>query len=107
MFYCNNEMGKKFAVLDVLFASREENIYTIKKAEREKMKELIKDNDSYEKLIEFLEMATDDKDIKERLKNSLDSYIDGIHIVGAYENEKSYKTGFSDAINLIIECIEN
>ena len=30
----------------------------------------------------------------EKVKNSLDSYIDKINIIGAYENEKFYKIRF-------------
>lgn len=92
MFNDNNEKQEEnFTVLNVLFASREENLCAITKEDRKKINELIKDNDKYEKVIQFLDDATNNNGIKEKIKNSLESYIDGINIVSAYENEKFYK----------------
>ena len=85
---CNNE---KSTVLNVLFASREENICVITKEDKKRIKELIKDNDKYEKVLEFLDDATNDNVTKDKIKNSLESYIDGMNIVSAYENQKFYK----------------
>lgn len=68
---CNNE---KNTILNVLFTSREENICVITKEDRKKIKELIKDNDKYEKVLEFLDDATSDNVIKDKIKNSLESY---------------------------------
>ena len=53
--------------------------------------ELIKDNDSYQMLIGFLDEAIKDNKAKDIVKNSLESYIDSINVVGVYENEKFYK----------------
>lgn len=85
---CNNENN---TILNVLFASREENICVITKEDKKKIKELIKDNDRYEKVLEFLDNATNDTITKDKIRNSLESYIDSINVVGAYENEKFYK----------------
>lgn len=64
----------KSNVLDELFECREENVCAITKYDREKIDELTKDNKA-----------------KDTVKNSLESYIDSINIVGVYENEKFYK----------------
>lgn len=85
---CNNE---KNTILNVLFTSREENICVITKEDRKKIKELIKDNDKYEKVLEFLDDATSDNVIKDKIKNSLESYIGGMNIISAYENQKFYE----------------
>ncbi len=85
---CNSE---KNTILNVLFMSREENICVITKKDKKKIKELIKDNDKYEKVLEFLDDATNDNLTKDKIKNSLESYIDGINIVSAYENQKFYE----------------
>lgn len=85
---CND---KKDTILGVLFASREENICVITKEDKKKIKDLIKDNDKYEKVLEFLDDITNDNLAKDKLKNSLESYIDGMNIVSAYENEKFYE----------------
>ena len=42
-------------------------------------------------LIGFLDEAIKDNKAKDIVKNSLESYIDSINVVGAYENEKFYK----------------
>lgn len=85
---CNNENN---TILNVLFASREENICVITKEDRKRIKELIKDNDKYEKVLEFLDDATNDTITKDKIRNSLESYIDGMNIVSAYENQKFYE----------------
>lgn len=85
---CNNENN---TILNVLFASREENICVITKEDKKKIKELIKDNDRYEKVLEFLENVTNDTITKDKIRNSLESYIDGMNIVSAYENQKFYE----------------
>lgn len=85
---CNNENN---TILNVLFASREENICLITKEDKKKIRELTKDNDRYEKVLEFLDDATNDSITKDKIRNSLESYIDGMNIVSAYENQKFYE----------------
>lgn len=63
----------------------------ITKEDKKKIKELIKDNDRYEKVLEFLDNATNDTITKDKIRNSLESYIDGMNIVSAYENQKFYE----------------
>ena len=82
---CNNENN---AILNVLFESREENICVITKEDKKNIKELIKDNDKYEKVLEILDDITNDNVTKDKIKNSLESYIDGMNIISAYENQK-------------------
>ena len=85
---CNN---KNNAILNVLFESREENICVITKEDKKNIKELIKDNDKYEKVLEILDDITNDNVTKDKIKNSLESYIDGMNIISAYENQKFYE----------------
>ncbi len=47
-------------ILNVLFESREENICVITKEDKKNIKELIKDNDKYEKVLEILDDITND-----------------------------------------------
>ena len=86
-----NENKKEKSILDQLFECREENLCAITKYDREKINDLIKDNDNYQKLMNFLDETINDNNAKDKVKNSLESYIDAINIVGAYENEKFYK----------------
>lgn len=82
------------SVLTTLFESREENLYSLNKEDKEKIKNLTKNNDSYEKLFGLLEDLSNTPQNLEKVRNSLDSYIDKINIIGAYENEKFYKIRF-------------
>ena len=88
MSECNNENN---TILNVLFESREENICVITKEDKKNIKELIKDNDKYEKVLEILDDITNDNVTKDKIKNSLESYIDGMNIISAYENQKFYE----------------
>lgn len=92
-------------VLDNLFESRETNLYALTEEDKKRIKNLTKNNDSYEKLFNVIEELSSDTNKLEKVRDSLDSYIDKINIAGSYENEKFYKIGFSDAINLILECV--
>ncbi len=82
---------KKNEVLDLLFGSREKNLYFLNEKDKEKIKNLTKNNDSYEKLFGILEGLSNTLQNLEKVRNSLNSYIDKINITGVYENEKFYK----------------
>lgn len=95
----------KKEVLDNLFESRETNLYVLTEEDKKKIENLTQNNDTYEKLFNIIEELSSDTNKLEKVRDSLDSYIDRINIASSYENEKFYKIGFSDAINLILECI--
>lgn len=87
----SNENDNRESVLTTLFESREENLYVLNEKDKEKIKNLTKNNDNYEKLFGLLEDLLNSPNSIEKVRNSLDSYIDKINIIGAYENEKFYK----------------
>lgn len=87
----SEEKQKKETVLKTLFECREENLYALTEKDKEKMATLTKDNDSYEKLFSMIEKLPHTQADLESVRNSLDSYIDRINIIGAYENENFYK----------------
>lgn len=84
---CENEKG----VLDELFESREEELYSLTELDRQKIKRLTRNNDSYDKLFAIIKDLSNNSEKLEDVRNSLDSYIDKINIMGAYESEKVYK----------------
>ena len=86
-----NKNENKPSALNTLFESREENLYALTDKDKEKIKNLTKNNDNYEKLFSIIENLSPNTQNIETIKNSLDSYIDKINITGAYENEKFYK----------------
>ena len=99
-------MENEQSVLNQLFVSREENICAITERDKKRIKELTKNNDTYQMLLDKLEELSNDDIAKAKVKDSLESYIDKVNVIGSYENEKFYKIGFADAMNLILECIK-
>lgn len=85
----SEEKIKKESVLNTLFECREENLYAL--TDKERIATLTKDNDSYEKLFCIIENLPHTQEELDNVRNSLDSYIDRINIIGAYENENFYK----------------
>lgn len=97
---------KEESILNELFSSREEFICVITDYDKEKINDLVKENDTYEVLLNKIKkLSKDDKTIKQ-IKESLESYTDGIHAISSYENEKFYKIGFADAVKLFKECVK-
>lgn len=84
-------LNERQTVLDSLFESREENLCALTERDKQKIKMLTKNNDSYDKLFEIIKNISSDNEKIESVRNSLDNYIDKINIIGAYENEKFYK----------------
>ncbi len=99
-------MENEQSILNQLFVSKEENICAFNEYDKRRIKELTKDNDTYQMLLDKLEDLSDDDISKSKVKDSLESYIDKVNVIGSYENEKFYKIGFADAINLVFECIK-
>ncbi len=87
----SNENYNKGSVLTALFESRKENLYSLNEKDKEKIKNLTKNNDSYGKLFGILENLSNTPQNLEKVRNNLDSYIDKINIIGDYQNEKFYK----------------
>lgn len=83
--------NEKETVLNTLFECREDNLYTLNEKDKERIATLTKDNDSYEKLFNIIEKLPHSQEDLENVKNSLDSYIDRINIIGTYNNENFYK----------------
>ena len=92
-------------VLDELFKSREENLCVITESDKEKIKKLVTKNDTYKMLLDKIDELSDDEKAKQLVKDSLDSYIDRVNVIGSYENEKFYSIGFMDAVHSVFECM--
>ena len=99
-------MENEQSVLNQLFISKEENICALTEYDKKRIKELTKDNDTYQMLLDKLEDISTDDILKSKVRDSLESYIDKVNVIGSYENEKFYKIGFTDAMNLVFECIK-
>lgn len=99
-------MENEQSVLNQLFVSKEENICALTEYDKKRIKELTKDNDTYQMLLDKLEDISTDDISRSKVRDSIESYIDKVNVIGSYENEKFYKIGFADAMNLVFECIK-
>lgn len=93
------------SVLNDIFTMRESNYCIITGDDKKKLEEILKKNDTYNVLLDKIDKLSFDNKIKGEVKDSLDSYVDRVNVIGTYENSKLYKLGFSDAMNLILECM--
>lgn len=78
-------------VLNKLFECRKEALCALTESDKVKIKRLVTKNDTYTMLLEKIDKLSDDEKAKEKVKDSLDSYIDKVNVIGSYENEKFYK----------------
>ena len=90
-------------LLDKIFRAREEEIYEFKEEER---KLLSKKSQDYQKIYIAIENIPDSfVETINGIKTSIENYIETLNEIQGIENEKFYKTGFSDAVNLITKCL--
>jgi hypothetical protein len=93
-------------IIDKLYENREDELYVLKEKEKIELEKLLLERKNKNEELEiainnipecFTETIYD-------LKNKIEEKLEIEHNIDGYYNEKAYKTGFSDAINLIMEC---
>lgn len=103
----NKEELKSFqeeSIIDSWYNNRSEDLYILNDVDKKKIAEIIKGEDTYQIIANEISRFTN-KDDKERILGKIDKHCNKLVNIGGYENEKFYKVGFMDGINLIIECI--
>ena len=80
------EVEGKSSVLNDLFVSREENICALTEYDNKRIKELTKENDTYQMLLDKLEELSNDDISKSKVKDSLESYIDKVNVIYCYSS---------------------
>lgn len=75
-------LSEKESVLDDLFQTREEDLCALTDNDKKKIEKVTKNNDSYGKLFGLIENLSSSPQMLEKIRNSLDSYIDKINIIG-------------------------
>lgn len=93
-------MEKLESMLTEIFDARIDNIASVTKEEREQIKEMKNLVD----IEEFFPEATK-KEIQ-RIEEFADIVTENIACEMGFFNEKYYKTGFADAIKLVMECMK-
>ncbi len=104
----NNEELKSFqekSVVDSWYNNRAEDLYILNDVDKKKISEITKGEDTYQKIENEISKIAKEND-KERILEKIDKHCNKLVNIGGYENEKFYKVGFMDGINLIIECLE-
>lgn len=93
-------MEKLKSMLTEIFDARIDDIASVTKEEREKIKEMKQSVD----IEKFFENAT--KEEIQRIEEFADIVTENMATEMGFFNEKYYKNGFADAINLIMECMK-
>ena len=92
-------------LLNELFGTREDSIYNFTDNERKLLSKKSKD---YSNIYIAIDNIPDGfVETINGIKTSIENYIETLNEIQGIENEKFYKEGFSDAIQLILECINN
>lgn len=103
----NKEELKSFqeeSLIASQYNNRAEDLYILNDVDKKKIAEITKGEDTYQIIVDEISKLAN-KDDKEKILEKIDKHCNKLVNIGGYENEKFYKVGFIDGINLIIECI--
>ncbi len=90
-------------MIDKIFVQREEELYTLTSEER---KIILKKSKDYSKIYIAIENIPEAfTETIEGIKASIENYLETLNDLQGIENKKFYQEGFSDAINLLLNCI--
>ena len=89
------------SLIDSWYNNRSEDLYILNDVDKKKIAEITMGEDTYQKIAN--EISKEDN--KEIILEKVDKHCNKLVNIGGYENEKFYKVGFMDGINLIIECM--
>lgn len=95
---------QKESVIDAWFNARVEDLYTLNEIDKKKLEAMTKKEGRYQDIENEISRLIKENDRKRILKK-IDEYYSKLVNIGDYENEKFYKVGFMNGINLIIESI--
>lgn len=91
-------------IIDLLFESRMEAISIKNEEDKKRIFEITRGKDTYEEIKKKIEALLSESD-KEEILNSIDEHCNKLSIISGYENQKFYKAGFKDGINIIVESL--
>lgn len=92
------------SLIDSRYINRAEDLYILNDVDKKKITEITKGEDTYQIIVDEISKVAK-KDDKEKILEKIDKHCNKLVNIGGYENEKFYKVGFIDGINLIIESI--
>ena len=100
--FINNSM------LDLIYKEREDSLYQYDVYDKEKIKKMtVKNPITYEDLlIAVKNLPPHFKNTRELILEKLESYIERQNCLTAYDNEKFYKNGFCDGVQMMLEVLK-
>lgn len=93
-------------MLDFVLDSRMEDVAKLSEYDLEFMKQKIDEDHSFDNIMNYVESLNLSAEIKNALSDMLFDFEGNISEQFAYFNEKYYKYGFSDAVNIIFDALE-
>lgn len=95
------------SMLNEVFEKREDSIATVTQEEMAEIKDLLqtKKNDYENILIAMNNIPNAFAETKQQIEENINTHLETISFIHSYDNEKYYKIGFSDGIQLIVECL--
>ena len=104
LFYEGSDIEKE-AMLSKIFEIREDEVASISSNDKEFFKkEKIDLNNTYNELLEIINNIPLNEKEKVKLIEKIDEYIEINNYRNSYFNEKYYKEGFKDGMQLKMEC---
>lgn len=96
------------SIIDVLYEEREDKLYMKNVEDKANLEELTKNTPiTYGKLINAIKnLPPHFGNTREYILETLEGYMERQNVIVSYENERFYKSGFCDGINLIIEALQ-
>lgn len=93
-------------ILDNIYNMREDKISSVEEGDKKNLKDLLLEREQRDERLEIAlyNIPEDYKEIINNLKRKIEDKLEIEANIDGYFSEKAYKIGFSDAVNLILEC---
>ena len=92
------------SIIDLLFESRMEAISIKNEEDKKRIFEITRGKDTYEEIKKKIEALSSECD-KEEILNSIEEHCNKLSNISGYENQKFYKAGFKDGMNIVVESL--
>lgn len=100
--FVNNSM------LDLIYSKREDSLYQFSENDEEKIKEIDKNNPiTYNDLLVAIKnLPLHFNNTREFILERLEKYMERENSLVAYDNERFYKSGFCDGVQMMLEILK-
>lgn len=96
------------SMLDVIYKEREDSLYQFSKNDKEKIKEISEKNPiTYDGLLVAIKnLPPHFNNTREFILDRLEKFIERQNSLSAYDNERFYKNGFCDGVQMMVEILK-